>query len=227
MWDNAAVRVIMGGAGNVRDLDDVATMGDVRAPSLQEMARTEGRRVLSPDKMNAAIRPGGCGGPIRSAGRGPTPGLVEPSGRQADRGGQGRDGTSHLPIHRRGQQSRGQPASWDRRAGGGGRNHRQCPAAPQSAPPAPAPADTPLASPAPTTPRSARPELTVLFYLNRSYCSRRRAGGPASAIGRLVFASMTEGGGEICTGGTIENIREREIGAKAFAQTRKHLRHHQ
>ncbi|GIJ51924.1 hypothetical protein Val02_88100 [Virgisporangium aliadipatigenens] len=51
MWDNAAIRVIMGGAGNVEDLEDVSRlMGEVRDPS-GKTSRHEGRRVLSPEEI--------------------------------------------------------------------------------------------------------------------------------------------------------------------------------
>lgn len=41
MWDNAAVRVIMGGAGNVEDLEDVSRL----------MGKVRGKDVLSPDEI--------------------------------------------------------------------------------------------------------------------------------------------------------------------------------
>jgi type IV secretory pathway TraG/TraD family ATPase VirD4 len=51
MWDNAAIRVIMGGAGNVEDLDDVSRlMGEVHSPS-SKPTLDEGKRVLSPDEV--------------------------------------------------------------------------------------------------------------------------------------------------------------------------------
>ncbi len=51
MWDNAAIRVIMGGAGNVDDLEDISRlMGDVRSPGWSK-TRFEGRRVLSPEEI--------------------------------------------------------------------------------------------------------------------------------------------------------------------------------
>jgi len=51
MWDNAAIRVIMGGAGNVADLEDVSRlMGEVRTPSGRP-GRDDGRRVLSPEEI--------------------------------------------------------------------------------------------------------------------------------------------------------------------------------
>jgi type IV secretion system protein VirD4 len=51
MWDNAAVRVIMGGAGNVDDLEDVSRlMGEVTSPT-NSPSRDEGRRVPSPEEI--------------------------------------------------------------------------------------------------------------------------------------------------------------------------------
>ena len=52
MWDNAAIRVIMGGAGNVDDLDDVSRlMGEVRGPAGRSSGKAEGRPVLSAEEI--------------------------------------------------------------------------------------------------------------------------------------------------------------------------------
>lgn len=51
MWDNAAVRIIMGGSGNVADLEDVSRlMGEI--PADRRTSGTERtRRVLSPEEI--------------------------------------------------------------------------------------------------------------------------------------------------------------------------------
>ena len=61
MWDNAAIRVIMGGAGNVDDLEDISRlMGDFREKNVlrtrgargqSETVRPEWRRVLSSEEI--------------------------------------------------------------------------------------------------------------------------------------------------------------------------------
>ncbi|HEY3502816.1 MAG TPA: type IV secretory system conjugative DNA transfer family protein [Actinocatenispora sp.] len=61
MWDNAAVRIIMGGAGNIEDLEDISRlMGEVRETrtvkprglgTQNRRYQAEKRRVLSPDEV--------------------------------------------------------------------------------------------------------------------------------------------------------------------------------
>jgi type IV secretory pathway TraG/TraD family ATPase VirD4 len=61
MWDNAAVRVIMGGAGNINDLEEISQlMGEIREPTKTTMRGTAGssvsvqkqkRRVLSAEEI--------------------------------------------------------------------------------------------------------------------------------------------------------------------------------
>ncbi|MCL9795240.1 type IV secretory system conjugative DNA transfer family protein [Frankia sp. AgKG'84/4] len=51
MWDNAAVRIIMGGAGNVDDLEDISRlMGETPTPR-PTTAGPRSRRVLSPEEI--------------------------------------------------------------------------------------------------------------------------------------------------------------------------------
>jgi type IV secretory pathway TraG/TraD family ATPase VirD4 len=52
MWDNAAVRIIMGGAGNVDDLDDISRlMGDVLDHPKTTPQSARYRRVLSAEEI--------------------------------------------------------------------------------------------------------------------------------------------------------------------------------